>query len=189
MYHIKSDKRARTSAAMLYESLMACMEVKSFEKISITELVDRATVGRSTFYRNFDEIADILYWKCDQQFSELLRGYSDTESMREKPLGVLNHVFGYWLNHSATLEVLFTINRMDIIYDCFARNSAVVSERLKRRLNVPDSQYEYFLSIRIGVFIGVMKTWLHNGKKETAQQLSDMLGQQLHSVVLNGMIL
>jgi len=72
LYHIKSDKRARTSAAMLYESLMACMEVKSFEKISITELVDRATVGRSTFYRNFDEIADILYWKCDQQLSDML---------------------------------------------------------------------------------------------------------------------
>jgi Transcriptional regulator len=165
---------------MLYDALNACLERSDFASLSVTEVASRATVSRSTFYRNFDELVDILCWKCDRQFSEVLRGYVK-EGCWEK-LGMLEYVFKYWQKHSEVLEILLSINRIDIIYDCFARNSTVVMVQLQERMKLPKGQSEYFMAIRIGVFIGVMKTWLRRGKKESAHQLSVTLGEQLQYI-------
>lgn len=188
MYHLKPDKRSQTSAAMLYTALMDCLRKKDFREISVTELVTKAEVGRSTFYRNFDEISDILYWKCDQRFSEMLHGYVNTEPTIEKPLGLLEYVFSYWINHSEVLETLISINHLEIIYDCFWKNSSIVEDKLNEQLLLPTAEYDYFISIRIGVFIGVFKNWIKNGKKENAQQLSQMLGKGFLLVADSGLI-
>lgn len=182
MYHIKPDKRSQASAAMLYGALMECLREKPFEQISITELSARATVGRSTFYRNFDEIADLLYWKCDQQFADVLQRYLREVHPSGQPLGLPQYMFGYWMEHSEVLETLLSIRRIDIIYDCFARNSAIVLQPLQKQNPIPPEEYQYFLSIRIGIFIGVIEAWLRGGKKETAQQLAQMLGRQFDFV-------
>lgn len=186
MYHIKPDKRAETSAAMLYAALIECLEDTPYEKISITEIVNRATTGRSTFYRNFDEIVDILHWKCDRQFAEVLSGYAQ-EGCREKS-GLLEYVFGYWQSHSEVLEILLSINRTDIIYDCFSRNSASIMTMLKEHIDIPEDQMEYFMTIRISVFVGIVKTWLNRQKKETASEISTLFTHQMVQMVESGLI-
>lgn len=162
------------------------MKEKPYVDISITKLVGRAMVGRSTFYRNFDDMVDILYWQCDRQFAQVLCGY--VEYGQKDGFGLLEYVFGYWQKNSEILELLLSINRIDIIYDCFGKNSSIVMDDIQERLKLPYEQHDYFLSIRIGVFIGVMKTWLQNGKREKAHQLSSMVGEQLLYAANNGLI-
>lgn len=186
MYHIKKDKRSTTSANMLYHVLTECLKTKSFEEISITEITTLATVSRSTFYRNFDELIDILYWKCDQQFSEVLSGYV-SEGKHEK-LGLLEYVFAYWQKYSEILEILLDMKRIDIIYDCFARNSMPVLNLLRERVDIPKEQENYFMAIRIGIFVGIVQTWITGGKQETARQLSTMIGKQLNQTTTNDLI-
>lgn len=186
MYHIKPDKRSKTSASMLYKALAACLKEKPFEEISITEVVTQSSNSRSTFYRNFDELVDILYWKCDRQFAEVLQGFA-AEGIHEN-LGLLEYVFAYWQEHSEVLEILLSIKRTDIIYECFTKNSVPVMELLRERVHLPQEQESYFMAVRIGVFVGVVKTWLQNGKKESAHQLSVMLGEQLQQMTAGGLI-
>lgn len=186
MYHIKPDRRAETSAAMLYEALVACLKEKPFEEISITEVVRRSSNSRSTFYRNFDELVDVLCWKCDRQFAEVLRGYV-AEGVHEN-LGLLEYVFAYWQEHSEVLEILLSIKRMDVLYECFSKNSQSVMELLRGHINLPKEEETYFLAVRIGVLVGVVQTWIQNGKKESAHQLSVMLGDQFQQMIASGLI-
>ena len=72
MYHIKNDQRAIRSSQLLYEALANLMREKSFDTITVTDLVETAQVGRTTFYRNFDSIEDILHMRCDQVFDEMI---------------------------------------------------------------------------------------------------------------------
>ena len=186
MYHIKPDKRSKTSAVMLYDALIACLKDKPFDKISITDIVTRATTSRSTFYRNFDEKTDILCWKCDQRFEEVLRGYVAEGCKND--LGLLEYIFGYWQNHAEVLEILLNIRRIDIIYDSFFRKSPIVTDFLRQHMALPKEQESYFTSIRMGVFIGVIQAWIQGGKKETAHELSIMLGEQFQQVATGGLI-
>jgi len=56
MYHIKSDKRQMQSVNMLIDGLSLLLSEKPFEKITVKEVVEASKVGRTTFYRSFDEI-------------------------------------------------------------------------------------------------------------------------------------
>ena len=76
MYHIKNDKRSETSANALYHALIETLKTTPLEEVNITKLVEKAMVGRSTFYRNFDEPLDILKWKCDSLFRNLVDEFS-----------------------------------------------------------------------------------------------------------------
>ncbi|CEN21131.1 AcrR family transcriptional regulator [[Clostridium] sordellii] len=75
MYCIKNDMRSIKSAELIYLGLKKCLKEKPFEKITITDIQNASTVGRATFYRNFDSIEDVLYWKCSQKFSEVFESY------------------------------------------------------------------------------------------------------------------
>ncbi len=51
------------SRKMLVEALLALMQEKPYQDISICELTERATLSRRTFYRLFDAIDEILLYQ------------------------------------------------------------------------------------------------------------------------------
>jgi AcrR family transcriptional regulator len=70
MHHVKADLRAQKSAHRLYGALMDAVGEQPLEAVRVSDLCQRCGVGRTTFYRNFDEVVDILRWQCDRQFRE-----------------------------------------------------------------------------------------------------------------------
>lgn len=70
MYHKKNDRRSIQSSDWIYEALKVLMLDKEYSKITITDIVNKANIGRTTFYRNFDTIDDVLKMKCDEKFNE-----------------------------------------------------------------------------------------------------------------------
>ncbi|GAA0799142.1 TetR/AcrR family transcriptional regulator [Faecalicatena orotica] len=179
MYHIKDDKRVEKSSELLYQGLLRCLNQKDFADITVSDISKASTVGRATFYRNFDSIADILSWKCNQQVSEMLHGYIEQHIHSDRKLDFLLHVFRYWTIHLEVLECLLRINRIDIIYKSFMDNSHIIMDYLKDQIKLPDFHYDYFMSTRIGIFIGIMDTWMKNGKSESAEEITEIIEKQL----------
>lgn len=175
MYHIKKDRRSLTSAEMLYDALTACLREKPFAEISITEVTARAMVGRSTFYRNFDDLTDILRWKCSGQLKQVMLRYREETSILKRPLDLLEYVLDYWFEHSQALESLSTIGRADIIYDCIQEGAALVRESVIEQLHFTQAEYDYFLAASSGIVGGILLTWLKNGRKESAHELTEYI--------------
>ena len=188
MYHIKDDLRAEKSAELLYEALKRCMEEKEFDKIAISDLSKVSTVSRATFYRNFDGVIDILYWKCDCLFREVLTAYVSSDPNLSQPDGLINYVFGFWMQHTDILEILIDRGRMDIIYNSFLNNAGVVMEYLSAKLHIPDWNNCYFLATRVGVFVGMFQAWFAGGKQESAEELIRIMNQQAIAVKDSGLI-
>ena len=75
MHHIKNDKRTLQSADLLYQGLLACLKEKPLAEVTVTDLQRASGVARSTFYRSFDDVSDVLAWQCDLGFHEALCGW------------------------------------------------------------------------------------------------------------------
>ena len=156
---------------------MKCIKKKPFEQITISDLQKASGVARSTFYRAFDNISDVLYWRCDACFAEVLLNY------QPKPNGggldLAKHYFTYWLNHSDILELLIQINRIDIIYACHMKNAEIMQQRFGKLpwLNVEHGNY--FIAIRTGFTISILTVWLKGGRKETPEELVQIIKEQL----------
>ena len=56
----RHDRRSQRTQQTLMDALIALLAVKPYDEISINEIVDRANVGRSTFYAHYQSKDDLL---------------------------------------------------------------------------------------------------------------------------------
>lgn len=184
MYHISDDKRSRQSAELIYSGLLDCLKRKSFDHVTISDIQRASGVARTTFYRGFDNISDVLYWKCDICFYEVLGEYRPKEFPGEMELA--RHYFSYWMAHSDILELLIEINRQDIIYACHMKNADILLERFGAVPGLNEEHGNYFMAIRTGFTISVLTAWLKGGRKETPDEIVGIIREQLAILAGNG---
>lgn len=177
MYHISNNKRRKESSELIWNGLLECLENKSFDNITISDLQKTTGIARTTFYRNFDNISDVLYWKCDQCFFEALNYYDFNKNINE--LHLAKHYFNYWIKNSEILELLIKINRQDIIYSSHFKNAELVKEKYGELENINAKYGKYFIAIRTGLTISILTAWISNGKKETLEELLEIIKEQL----------
>lgn len=63
---MNQDRRIVRTRKLLHESLMALIIEKGYEAVTIQHIIDRANVGRSTFYSHFLDKQDLLQNGIDQ---------------------------------------------------------------------------------------------------------------------------
>src|SRR5579885_1231524 len=56
----KPDRRVRRTHELLEAALLSLIKEKEFDAISVQEIIDRANVGRATFYAHYDNKEDLL---------------------------------------------------------------------------------------------------------------------------------
>src|SRR3954468_5964455 len=54
------DRRVQRTQQLLREALFALIRKKGFEMLTVQDIIDRANVGRATFYAHFDNKEDLL---------------------------------------------------------------------------------------------------------------------------------
>lgn len=177
MYHIKQDKRAKASVELICAGLEECLRKKPYDKISISDVQRASTVSRSTFYRNFDCLDDVLALMCDNCFAE---AFAHGEKNLRKA------VFEYWFRNSELLEVLVSIRRTDILFDSFRRSAAGL-DAIKRFIKDPDT-YDYYISIISSVIMGILVTWVEHGRKEGEKELQKRIKSIFTAMLKVGII-
>lgn len=56
----KDDRRVQRTQQLLRTALVSLIEENGFEGITVQDIIDRANVGRATFYAHFDNKEDLL---------------------------------------------------------------------------------------------------------------------------------
>ena len=62
-----TDRRVRRTRKALHDALLGLMAEKSYDAVTVQDIIDRADVGRSTFYSHFSDKRDLL----DSGFEDL----------------------------------------------------------------------------------------------------------------------
>ena len=177
MYHIKNDQRAIRSSRMLYEALAQLIRERPYNSITVTHLVETAQLGRTTFYRNFDEIEDILQMRCDQVFDELLAylvAYRQ-EDRSDEPGKMLKPLLRYFYLNSDIIDILLRAKRIDILQDSFRKRSQWIQASVAQQLQISEEYAAYGAEIRINIMIAIVAHWVKTGKREAPDELADKL--------------
>lgn len=177
MYHIKNDLRAKRSAEIIYQALVTLMDEKPFETIKVNDIVARAEIGRSTFYRNFDLIEDVLRMRCDQVFDELVSymvAYRQENNQLENTL-MLKPLLRYFYLNSDIVTHLLRAQRLDILQETFQERAFRFQELIAKQLQVSETHLAYIIKIRISIMCTILAHWVETGKREAPDELADTL--------------
>jgi AcrR family transcriptional regulator len=71
MSHNTLDLRVRRTRKLLRNALVDLIEEKGYESLKVSEIADRAMINRATFYRHYNDKADLLTHCMDDAFKEL----------------------------------------------------------------------------------------------------------------------
>lgn len=168
----KENPIAIQSKQWILAALLNLMEEKDFHSISITELTERASLDRKTFYRNFHSKEDVLSLKLQ----ELCQLY--VEKLR-----VLPQISAYTLSQAyfdicvSNVHFLSLLNRHNLLplallkFDEYlpALNDLFLSNPTYRN----KSKYE--LVYQAGGFWNVTIRWLNDGGRETAKEMATIM--------------
>ena len=93
------------------EGLWELLEDKSFEKISVSELVERAGIGRVTFYRNFSNKEEELKRSFNMELQAWLseRQIDLSDWTDGHLLSALSQFFDFWYEQQDNIRLLICL--------------------------------------------------------------------------------
>lgn len=71
------------------------------------------------------------------------------------------------------------IGRQDIIYACHMKNADILQQRFGELPGINMKHGNYFIAIRTGFTISILTVWLKGGRKESADELVQIIEEQL----------
>ena len=74
MSHNSGDLRVRRTQKLLCEALIALIEERSFDAITVGEIAERAMVSRAAFNRHYQDKYDLVEKIFEEMIAEVMRG-------------------------------------------------------------------------------------------------------------------
>ncbi|MGN1284827.1 MAG: hypothetical protein ACI4TY_05960, partial [Candidatus Limosilactobacillus intestinavium] len=174
MFHVHHDQRTQRSANKIAKALNELVQQKDFQQITIADLQRQTGIARTTFYRSFDNLVDVLEWECAQQFNEMIKKYDDLAHFpSERQL--LHDYLEHWMRNGELLTIIMKIQRIDIIYHYQYNFAHQMVEKYGSVDELQETPLSYFLAVRTGFILSIIFAWVQSGKKETLPQLQKIV--------------
>ena len=124
----KEDRRVQRTRQLLSQALLALIPEKGFDAVTVQDVIDRANVGRSTFYTHFVDKEDLLVQAMDpfsahlkeRQRKALSRGGPSDEGAFAFSRELFSHAEGH----------------RDVFRAMVGKQSAVILQRHFQRMQV-----------------------------------------------------
>jgi AcrR family transcriptional regulator len=182
----KPDKRARRTHERLGMALLELMVEKPIDEVTVQEVLDRASVGRSTFYLHFRDKNDLLL----SQLEVFLATMSNWLSLRgEKSHRVVpvEEMFAHIGGQNKIWRALVDCGRLqdflDLAQGYFARG---IERRLKesnRVSKLPQPELAAHAVALAGSLLSLLRWWIDRGAKDSPRDLDKIF----HRMVWNGL--
>ncbi|MBK8048821.1 MAG: TetR/AcrR family transcriptional regulator [Anaerolineales bacterium] len=177
----KTDRRSQRTRRLLTNALVELLQEKRFDGISVQDILDRADIGRSTFYAHFTSKEDLLYSSLGQMLHSLQMHIEQAEATTAMlpSLELFRHIKG----HQRLYIALVTANSLEPI----ARNlqqqiAQIVEHNLRsqvpanRQLAVPLPVLADFVA---SAFLSLLVVWLEGNNTWSPEQVDTMFLQMV----------
>jgi AcrR family transcriptional regulator len=179
----RPDARTARTYRALSVALVDLMRTKEFDAITVQDLLDRAGVGRATFYSHFRNKDDFLLTDLERMLAAL-EAHFDRTSARTKRVAPLAELLEHLHEARGFAEALERSGRMEAVLDI---SSGHLSRIIERRLKALDAHSDLPLTAAARVFgamaMELSQWWL---SRETSLSARDM-DDRFHELVWRGL--
>ena len=182
----KPDERARRTRDRLGNALVALIHEKPIENVTVQDVLNRAKVGRSTFYLHFRDKNDLLLSQLEvflETMSTLLSVRKET-SDRVAPVA---EMFDHIKNQVKLYRILADAGRLNDFFDLaegyFSRGIENRLKESKRLPKIPQSELAARAFALAGSLLSLLRWWLDHGAKEPPGEMDELF----HRMVWKGL--
>lgn len=173
----KENQRVKLTKRMFKESLIDLLKEKAIYNIKVTELCDKAELNRTTFYKYYENIYDVL---SDVEYDVLKDSeqcINEIEDITESQ--IKNTLYKQLCNVQRNKDVyyLLLVNSADnAFYEKLMKTTVdLLKEKIKKANINLGSDYEYIFSYLIAGTIDTIKKWLYEDNGVDANHIANLI--------------
>ncbi|MBQ9848500.1 MAG: TetR/AcrR family transcriptional regulator [Clostridia bacterium] len=175
------DRRQRKTREAIFDAFTELLSKKDYSQITVGEIIEKADVGRATFYSHFETKDFLLKELCEELFCHIFDTANEQNSGHR-------HIFSCDAPDSAFLHLFQHLKRNDnnIAFLLSCRNNELFLGYFKKDLKLlVENQIEIFESRKsnllpqdfwvnhiTSVFVETVRWWINNGMKESPEKIT-----------------
>ena len=174
------DRRQRKTREAIFRAFGELLSKKDFNQITVGEIIERADVGRATFYTHFETKDFLLKELCRELFCHIFDSIdNESEAHRhifecEAPKSVFLHLIQHLQKNDNNILELLACRNNELFIKYFKDElKALVKNQLylfegRKTEGVPE---DFWINHISSAFVETIRWWVDNGMKESADVL------------------
>jgi AcrR family transcriptional regulator len=181
----KTDRRIQRTQQMLREALISLILDKGYDAITVQDILDRANLGRSTFYAHYRDKEDLLMSGFQAQFDAFQREYRQSAAPVADPAQAAREFSLFFFRHAGSHHALYKamiggqganliLHHAHFYLTQFIRD-LVIAQLPQRGKDLPVDVLAHYIA---SSYLSLLAWWLDHDLPYTAEQM-DALFQRL----------
>jgi len=175
------DRRQKKSKKAIFNALSELVAKKDFNKITVGEIIEKADVGRATFYAHFETKDCLLKEFCRELFCHIFDSENDQNGHRHifECSGEENaflHVFRHLYKNDNNILALLSSQNNELFWGYFRHE---LKKLVQMQMYLFESHTkkgvceDFWKEHIVSVFIETIRWWVTNGKSESPELISE----------------
>jgi AcrR family transcriptional regulator len=181
----KLDRRALRTRDALGDALIELMQERPFKSVTVQDVLDRAKVGRSTFYTHYRD-KDDLFLSDVEEFWEMMSSLLDRKSEDSNRVAPVRELFSHIAEVKNLREALVASGKA---HDVMELGQAQFARAIEKRLmklcpakEAKDGPFAAMSHALAGALFSSLNWWVDGGMPVSAAEMDD----QFHRLVWSG---
>jgi len=177
----RQDRRSQRTRHLLSAAFVQLLKEKGYSAITVSDLIARANIGRSTFYSHFQDKDDLFVSELDRVIELLsLRVPNQADLPYFPSLGLFQHIGE---EYELYKTLLWTPGIDLLIKHMQASLSRRIEQGLEQNERGFDVPVPIAASFIAGSFLTLLKWWLENKMIYSPEQMDEMFRKLMVSAL------
>lgn len=173
------DRRQKKTRNAIFDAFIFLLKEKSFDKITVGEIIEGADIGRATFYAHFETKDFLLKELCDELFCHVFDAVKGEKHHRHifdctSECSVYLHLFEHiYKNDNRILDLLSCPNNSLFLgYFKSGLTELIRSQRPAQNVTPGELPEDFVLNHMASTFVETVRWWVSNKVKETPEEIN-----------------
>ena len=174
------DRRQKKTREGIFKAFAELLSKKHYNHITVGEIIERADVGRATFYAHFETKDFLLKELCEELFCHI---FDATKTDGEKhghifacdaPTSVILHLLQHLQKNDHNVLELLACENNELFLRYFKENLKDLIKKQPQFFKEKKNQalpQEYWINHIASAFVETVKWWVDNGRRESPETL------------------
>ncbi|HZU22945.1 MAG TPA: TetR/AcrR family transcriptional regulator [Terriglobales bacterium] len=175
--HKKTDARVLRTRDRLGDALIALLKERPFRSITVQQVLERAGVGRATFYTHYRNKNDLLLSDLEE-FLEGLASYLSRRKEKSDRIMPVREFCEHLLSARPVQQAFRDSGHWqdfwELAQDAFARGIERRLAELPRARTMAPARRRTHAQGHAGTLLGLLRFWLNRGMKESPEEMDSL---------------
>lgn len=167
------DRRQKKTRDAIFKAFSELLGNKRYEHITVQDIIDRADIGRSTFYSHFETKDMLLKSMCSDIFDHIFEGEMCEYPTQTPQLEArLAHILWHLNEHKSDISGIFLSESADL-FVCYFKEYLSVLFKMHLSDFYTNTPQGFLLNHLVGSFCETVKWWVGEKMKTPPEKVAE----------------